>query len=221
MQTQVSAQEVGHLDSEKTKGECEQSFSTTLDVGGLPLVLGLALRPMWYAFVGSSTIIDSLKRGGARMYRPTCHRRAFALGLGALAGYVTQLIFRRGSKRTRTSLPRSRWILIFPIYCVEAPWRHWVDNWIFRRMRWSCTHEGLRFPGEGTRRGAVSCVRSISKSTHRGTCAALWFRLRNLNGPSRTSARTCPTQDFICPTHRADCTSLTPRERFRPVWQAP
>ena len=49
METPVSAQKVGHLDSDETKGECEQSVSTTLDVGGLCLV----------SEEGSGAVLDS------------------------------------------------------------------------------------------------------------------------------------------------------------------
>ena len=38
MQTQVSAQKAEHVGSEETKSECEQSFLTKLDVGGLSSV---------------------------------------------------------------------------------------------------------------------------------------------------------------------------------------
>ena len=106
----------------------------------------LVQRPTLCASVGLRTIIVSWNGVGFKGSLPIPPKQDSVLGMDALGRYAMQRILQRGSLGIRACPLRLRREGAIQRYCVTAPWKLLVGNWIFCAARWIYADGGRRDP---------------------------------------------------------------------------
>ena len=151
--TAVAAQKADHLKGGEAGGECDQSFPTTLDTGGLFMV----------SKEDSVAVLDTGAAANLVCSRLLGHHDQLlgSHGLQWLSTYPSRVTFRfrdgrlgevrhatdtsGGSLGISASPPRLCWMQIFQRCCAKVPGRKWAGSRIFRAICWFYVNRGRQF----------------------------------------------------------------------------